>query len=83
MKMPGGGTYGLKPGQFTDDSEMASHLTLGLLHFDPNQPLNAQLWELTRRIALEYIRWMRGEPFDVGLTCRRGISQLQHHRKTL
>lgn len=35
--MPGGGTFQfLLPGQFTDDSEMASHMLKGLLSFNPN-----------------------------------------------
>jgi len=44
MKMPGGGTYDLKPGQFTDDSEMACHLTVALLNFDPKIVLKDQTW---------------------------------------
>jgi hypothetical protein len=42
MKMPGHGTFDLKPGQFTDDSEMASHLLKSLMKFDPKQPLGQQ-----------------------------------------
>lgn len=34
MTMPGDGTFGLQPGQLTDDSEMASALLLGLLEYD-------------------------------------------------
>ena len=33
--MPGGGTFGLQPGQFTDDSELATHLLHGLRLFSP------------------------------------------------
>lgn len=33
MEMPGHGTFDLEPGQFTDDSEMASHLLKGLLKY--------------------------------------------------
>ena len=32
----------LKPGQFTDDSELASHLLKGLLKFDPSKTLKEQ-----------------------------------------
>ena len=37
MTMPGDGTFGLQPGQLTDDSEMASALLLGLLEYDENK----------------------------------------------
>ena len=30
MEMPGGGVFGLMPGQFTDDSELASHMLKAL-----------------------------------------------------
>ena len=32
--MPGGGTFNLQAGQFTDDSEMATHLIKGLTNLD-------------------------------------------------
>lgn len=34
MKMEGGGTFNLVAGQFTDDSELATHLLHGLSSFD-------------------------------------------------
>jgi hypothetical protein len=37
MKMPGKGTFLIKSGQFTDDSELASHLLQGLEKYDPNK----------------------------------------------
>jgi hypothetical protein len=37
--MNGGGTFGLEAGQFTDDSEMASHLLQGLSYFKEDTPL--------------------------------------------
>jgi ADP-ribosylglycohydrolase len=39
MEMNGGGTFGLFPGQFTDDSELASHLLKGLNHLNPKKSL--------------------------------------------
>ena len=43
MEMPGGGTFEfLKPGQFTDDSEMASHMLSGLMTYDPSKSLYNQ-----------------------------------------
>lgn len=37
MEMRGKGTFSVKPGQFTDDSELASHLLEGLLTYDPKK----------------------------------------------
>lgn len=37
--MKGGGTFNLQAGQFTDDSEMATHLLKGLSYLDVNQVL--------------------------------------------
>lgn len=42
MEMNGGGTFGLEPGQFTDDSEMAASLLRGLGIFDSNKSLESQ-----------------------------------------
>lgn len=42
MEMNGGGTFGLNAGQFTDDSEMASHLLVGLSKYQENKPLSEQ-----------------------------------------
>lgn len=40
--MEGGGTFGpnMKPGQYTDDTELAFHLLSGLNTFDENLPLS-------------------------------------------
>lgn len=35
MDMPGGGVFKLKPGQITDDSELAFHLLNALANFEP------------------------------------------------
>lgn len=35
MQMPGKGTFNVKPGQFTDDSELAAHMLEALCKFDP------------------------------------------------
>ncbi len=41
--MPGKGTWKIKPGQLTDDSEIASHLLEGLLSaYDPKQSFESQ-----------------------------------------
>ena len=40
--MPGKGTFNVKPGQFTDDSEMAAHMLEALCLFNPKNPLEDQ-----------------------------------------
>jgi len=40
MKMKGGGTYNLRAGQVTDDSELSFHLFYGLTHYDPKGSLD-------------------------------------------
>ena len=81
MKMPGGGTYSLKVGQFTDDSEMASHLLTGLSTLDPKIPLKVQHYTVIKNIANEYIDWLRSKPFDVGITTRKGLKIIKVHKK--
>lgn len=73
MTMPGGGTFGLRAGQYTDDSELAFHLLTGLLTFDEKQPLKMQEQSLLAAIAGEYVNWYKSSPFDIGITCRKGL----------
>lgn len=50
--MPGKGTFEfLKPGQFTDDSEMASHMLSGLTAYDPSTSLYKQEKRIVINIA--------------------------------
>ena len=63
-EMTGGGWLKLRPGQVTDDTEMA--LCLGRAW------LEAGGWDA--RVAAEHFAgWLRHHPIDVGNTCRRGI----------
>ncbi|TCS61737.1 ADP-ribosyl-[dinitrogen reductase] hydrolase [Varunaivibrio sulfuroxidans] len=61
----GGGWLRLKPGEVTDDTEMALALGRSLIarggNFDP------------AHAAQEFSDWMRGKPKDIGHTVRRGI----------
>ena len=77
MTMPGGGVFSLLKGQFTDDSEMASHLLSGLHDIDPKVPLEDQHFKILRKISNEYIEWLESKPFDMGITCRKGILKLK------
>lgn len=63
-KIIGGGWLGLKPGQVTDDTDMSLCIARALLA--------AGAWDL-EGIAEQFARWMKGNPPDVGATCRRGI----------
>lgn len=83
MKMPGGGVFDLKPGQVTDDSELASHLLAGLNQIDINAPLNTQYYTLLRAIASGYVTWLKSDPFDVGITCNKGITHLSIYTEKL
>jgi ADP-ribosyl-[dinitrogen reductase] hydrolase len=62
--MIGGGWLKLKPGQVTDDTQMAIHLGRALL--------SEQGWNL-RAICDQFVDWLKSKPIDVGNTCRRGI----------
>lgn len=74
--MNGGGTFGLNAGQFTDDSQLASHLLSGLSKFDENEQLSIQEKRLICNVGIEYIRWYMSHPFDIGNTTRGSIEIL-------
>ena len=60
----GGGWLRLKPGEVTDDTEMALCIARAVV--------STQGWDLTA-IAGQFARWLKSKPVDVGDTCRRGI----------
>jgi ADP-ribosyl-[dinitrogen reductase] hydrolase len=62
----GGGWLRLKPGQITDDTQMA--LAMG------EAILAAGGWDLAG-IADRFVAWLKTKPVDVGNTCRRGITR--------
>jgi ADP-ribosylglycohydrolase len=51
MEMSGGGVFNLRPGQFTDDSEMAFHLLKALTTFNPRANLTGQFNSILIKIA--------------------------------
>ena len=63
-RLIGGGWLNLKPGQVTDDSEMALCVGRALI--------SANGWNL-RAVCDELAQWLRSAPIDVGPTCRRGF----------
>lgn len=64
VRMVGGGWLKLKPGQVTDDTEMA--LCVG------RAIITSGGWDL-KLLCDEFATWLRNVPVDVGNTCRRGI----------
>ena len=60
----GGGWLRLKPGQVTDDTEMALCIARAV---EKNQGWSREA------IAGEFSRWLRSRPVDCGDTCRKGI----------
>jgi ADP-ribosyl-[dinitrogen reductase] hydrolase len=60
----GGGWLRIKPGQVTDDTQMALCIARALTA--------AGDWSL-KGIADNFAEWMRSRPIDVGDTCRKGI----------
>lgn len=76
--MTGGGPFGLKPGEWTDDTSMALCLAESLLHakgFDPDDQM------------VRYTRWYRegylsstGKCFDIGNTTARALQKYEGDR---
>ena len=63
-EITGGGWLRLKPGQVTDDTQMALALGRSIL----------RCGELDLRdVCDEFAAWLKSGPIDVGNTCRRGI----------
>ena len=62
--MPGGGAFGVGPGQITDDSELALCLAHALVSTGPAQHHNTQT--LQNNVADKYAEWLTSAPFDLG-----------------
>lgn len=60
----GGGWLRLKPGQVTDDTEMALCIARAIIR--------AQAWSL-EAVADNFAAWLKSRPVDCGDTCRKGI----------
>ncbi|GLI68067.1 hypothetical protein VaNZ11_012395 [Volvox africanus] len=73
LTMPGGGVWGVGPGQITDDSELAVALAAGLSQHDPSAGFPAE------EVARKYGAWLESHPFDIGNTCRTAFSAVSHH----
>jgi ADP-ribosyl-[dinitrogen reductase] hydrolase len=66
----GGGPFNLQEGQVTDDTEMAFALAQSILEnkcYDKEQ------------VALKYIKWINSDPFDIGNTIKRALSNADNY----
>jgi ADP-ribosyl-[dinitrogen reductase] hydrolase len=66
----GGGWLRLKPGQVTDDTEMALCIARAIV--------KSQTWSLDT-IAGNFAAWLKSRPVDCGDTCRKGIRAYMLH----
>lgn len=69
-EMTGGGWLRLKPGQVTDDTEMAVCIARAIVR--------NQAWS-REAIACEFAGWLKSRPVDCGDTCRKGIRAYMLH----
>ena len=65
LGMPGGGVFGLAPGQFTDDGEMTVTLLGALAHNKGAYVGNS--------VAAAYNAWAHSNPFDIGMATRSAL----------
>lgn len=68
MTMPGGGVWGVAPGQITDDCELMLCLAQALAE-SPTFDLE--------RIARNYAAWIASPPFDIGTTTSRAMGSVR------
>jgi ADP-ribosyl-[dinitrogen reductase] hydrolase len=66
----GGGWLRLKPGQVTDDTEMALCIARAIV--------SSQTWS-REAIADNFAAWLKSRPVDCGDTCRKGIRAYMLH----
>ncbi|NVN89750.1 MAG: ADP-ribosyl-[dinitrogen reductase] hydrolase [Desulfuromonadales bacterium] len=66
----GGGWLRLKPGQVTDDTEMALCIARAIVR--------SQGWSL-EQVARNFADWLKSRPVDCGDTCRKGIRSYMLH----
>jgi len=69
-EMIGGGWLRLKPGQVTDDTEMALCIARAVA--------KNQGWS-REAVAREFAKWLKSKPVDCGDTCRKGIREFILH----
>lgn len=77
MKMPGGGSLNVGPGQITDDGELTLALASVLYNKNASDFLNFEEGgegeKIMDEIAKAYSEWYKSDPFDMGQTCGRAF----------
>lgn len=63
-EMVGGGWLNVRPGEFTDDTQMTLAVAHGIVD-SPSNPVEA--------IGRYFVKWYNGKPKDVGATCANSI----------
>lgn len=76
-EMVGGGWLNLRPGETTDDTAMSLCVAHGIVAAD------GTLDKLPDEIGRWFIDWFRGNPPDVGNTCRAAIQRAQQALATM
>lgn len=71
--MPGGGVFGLAPGQFTDDGEMTVTLLQSLC--------NTKGVYRSDLVAQAYCQWEGSAPFDIGMATRSALRVNRNRRQ--
>ena len=74
--MVGGGPFGLKPGQWTDDTSMALCLAKSLIECDGFDPMD-QMQRYVRWWREGYLSSTEGPAFDIGTTVRSALSRFE------
>lgn len=78
-EMIGGGWLHLRPGETTDDTAMTLCVADGILEAESRTALrHASDDELASAIGGRFIFWLKGNPPDVGNTCREAIVRAEY-----
>ncbi len=72
MRMPGGGSLRVGPGQITDDGELTLALLRSLSATDDHASERNRVNEIIRG----YAAWYESMPFDIGRTCSLAFDEL-------
>jgi len=60
---------------------MAIHLLTALLNYQTEKSLESQIPNLILDIGHEYVKWKNSMPFDIGITCKKGLSKIEESIK--
>lgn len=72
----GGGAFGWKPGEVTDDTQMALCVARAVM---ATYDVNGNSEFFAAKCAAEFVKWYDSDPKDIGATCAAGIRQIKIH----